>query len=79
MLIAETENGSLYGFTDDMEWSTRLPEDEGARLRGDFQWVRVLNYYTIEVGRPMRLLLQIRDDGIPTTRDTGIVTNLRTV
>ncbi|RKR75899.1 hypothetical protein [Frondihabitans australicus] len=79
VLLVTTENGSRYELDFDRLCVTRYPDLEtwpGARLRRDEDELTLRGLQAIIVGYPMRLLLEIREDGVPTVRQTGHVTSI---
>lgn len=69
-----TESGSVYLVSGDT--LTRMVGGSGI-LRKDGEPVPVLQFGGLEVGEPATFLLDIRGDGIPTTRITSPVLEIK--
>ena len=77
VLLVTTENGSLYRIDFDRLRVLRhadLTTGPGLRLRRDDEELRLLAVLPIVVGEPMKMMLDLREDGVPTARQTGNVT-----
>lgn len=71
-----TQSGSHYVFTDDFAHVLREPVHP---LRRDEEWVRVIQCSPIEIGQPMRMLLDLElENGALTLRTTSPVTAMWT-
>ncbi|MGF9663161.1 hypothetical protein AAIH25_14990 [Arthrobacter crystallopoietes] len=83
-----TASGSLYVFdlTHGNRTMTRLPDSEDPRgefrripsadLRRDGEALRLLSIYRLQLGQPGALLIDVREDGIPTLRGTTPVVSI---
>jgi hypothetical protein len=75
-LRIHTETGSVYDYDGDL--MRRSPE-EGAPLRRDGDWIRVLACTVPTVGESWHLVLQVRSDEVVTVRVTSHVTSLEVI
>lgn len=77
MITVETYN-STYEIDLEAATARRIPENgDGMRaLRGDDEAMPLLHLQPIEQGKPMVMLLMLRDDGVPTLRQTSPVVSI---
>lgn len=81
LMTVMTETGSTYHFARDPSTNhtlvRRTPSvSDGNVMRRDDEWLRVLSKGRIEVGYPMAMMIELRDDGILTERITSPVTEV---
>lgn len=79
-LTVQTLN-SIYEIDLDQMTAQRMPgtSDEVRPLRRDSEPVPLVSIEPVRIGRPMVMLLRIRDDGVITVRETSAVTMIKTV
>lgn len=68
-----TENGSVYLLDFDAGTVARHRADDGVDLRQDSTACPLLHVLELRLGRPMRLLVDVRGDGVDTLRVTSAV------
>lgn len=73
-----TLSGSIHELDLEAMTYTRL-RFAGGELRRDGEPLRLLDYSPYGVGMPMTLLLQVREDGMPTIRATNVITRIEEV
>lgn len=56
---------------------TRLPQDGAGQLRRDAEELTLYSVPNPVIGERMALWIQVREDGIPTLRDTSPVTEVQ--
>lgn len=80
-----TTETSVYEFTieEGQQFMTRLPQEwevpEGVYrnvLRRDGERMKVVSLEPVEVGRPMIMMIDLRQDGVLTLRRTTLVTKV---
>ena len=73
MLSVSTVSGTTYLFDDEMTKVKRYPNTVDGILRRDIEWVPLVSYQTIEIGKPMRLLLnEVAEHGMTLRTTTDV-------
>ena len=75
-MIVKTETGSYYEFNRKLSEVRRWHFDEENVLRRDGEWVKCVVVAPINVGEAMQMWLDIREDGVVTSRVTSYVTEI---
>lgn len=82
-MLVRTET-SVYKINLEQKTVVRNPQEDfvpsaevfRSKLRRDDEEIALISIQEIKIGRPMVMILDIRQDGIPTARQTTIVTEI---
>lgn len=75
--VVTTESGARYLLNLNRRWVSREPEPSSTRMRRDNSAVGLVELVRCKVGDQMRLIVNIRQDGIFTIRYTTPVINIK--
>jgi hypothetical protein len=77
-MIVKTESGSAYEFNEDETQFRRINAGgEYHKLRRDGEWLNIKGIVSgPTVGEPLVMVIEIRDDGVPTFRRTSHVVEI---
>ena len=75
-MIVKTETGSYYEFNHKLSEVRRWHFDDENVLRRDGEWINCVVVAPIAIGQAMQMWLDLRGDGVITTRTTSWVTDI---